>query len=165
VLAVTNTALIILDPRSLTMKYRLDIEYLEGISMSRCHDDIVVLHISPNMQETIIESNCLSCSNHVEKTNPAEQREGDDKPGGCILQPNNHHPPDFSNKGDVILHTCHAVEMVTKIYLVHKNLAARRGRGSASASYGGGPRNKMNHTTVEDNVQLLQPLPVYFDNE
>jgi len=163
------------------MKYRLSIEdHVEGISMSRCLDDIVVIHVNynnagaaasnaasasaatedDNDDDNFFQHNCISCSadhhHHHDNQDNDNNTDDDDQEqedntqqsssSGCLLH-NNHHVNTGTNKGDVILHTCHAVEMVTKIFLVHKNIVLAS-------------KNKARQEQQHRNL-----LPIHFSNQ
>ena len=46
-LVVTGVSFMILDPKSLALKYRVELKHLDQISVSSFSDYIFVLHLSP----------------------------------------------------------------------------------------------------------------------
>ena len=47
VLVVTGNSFMLLDPKSLAMKYRVDLQHIKHISLSSYGDQIFVIHIDP----------------------------------------------------------------------------------------------------------------------
>ena len=47
VLVVTGTSAMILDPKSLSLKYRIDMKHINKVSLSSYGDHLLVLHINP----------------------------------------------------------------------------------------------------------------------
>ncbi len=46
-LVVTGTSFMVLDPKTMTLKYRVELQYLRQVSLSTYSDRILVLHIDP----------------------------------------------------------------------------------------------------------------------
>ena len=53
VLVVTGISFMILDPKSLSLKYRVELKHLEQISVSSFNDHIFILHINPVSLSTL----------------------------------------------------------------------------------------------------------------
>lgn len=47
VLVVTGNSLLLLDPKSLAMKYRVELQHIKQISLSCFSDQIFVVHLDP----------------------------------------------------------------------------------------------------------------------
>ena len=47
ILVITGVSLMVLDPKHLTMKYRIELQYVKQLSMSTFSDQIFVVHIDP----------------------------------------------------------------------------------------------------------------------
>ncbi len=47
VLIVTGTSFMVLDPKSMALKYRVELQYLNQISLSCFGDRLMVMHINP----------------------------------------------------------------------------------------------------------------------
>ena len=47
VLVVTGTSFMVLDPKTLALKYRVELKDLQQISLSTFSDHIFVMHINP----------------------------------------------------------------------------------------------------------------------
>ena len=47
ILVITGVSLMILDPKHLTLKYRIELQYVKQLSMSSFSDQIFVVHIDP----------------------------------------------------------------------------------------------------------------------
>ena len=107
VLVVTGLSLLLLEPHSLALKYRVELADLQGISLSRFSDAIFIVHINP------VSTTHLSWM--------VRRRNYSITPLPLLPVPP---PPALQYKatnrsyvkGDFILQTPHVVELVTKTY-------------------------------------------------
>ncbi|KAF2367453.1 Myosin head motor domain [Trinorchestia longiramus] len=101
-LAVSTNALLVVDQRTLQLKYRIPASDIARISLSPFMDDIAVVHVKPSSPTTDIASGSSQQLN-------ASQ-------GGCLFG------SDIAKrKGDIVLQTGHVIEVVTKLFLVVQN--------------------------------------------
>ena len=97
ILVVTGVSLMVLDPKNLSLKYRIELQHVKQLSMSTYSDHIIVVHIDPVSQSLSLFL-CLSLSDV------------------CYLQ---YKATDRSyTKGDFIFRNANIVEMVTKTHAV-----------------------------------------------
>jgi hypothetical protein len=47
ILVITGVSLMILDPKHLAMKYRIELQYVKQLSMSTFSDHMFIVHIDP----------------------------------------------------------------------------------------------------------------------
>ncbi|KZS14111.1 Myosin-IB [Daphnia magna] len=87
---VSTSSMMILDQRTLNIKYRVPAADIVRISLSPFLDDIAVFHVKSSSESSVLS-------------------------------------PSFGNKwkGDLVLQTCHVIELVTKMFLVVQNAAGK----------------------------------------
>jgi len=104
---VSTSSMIIMDQRTLNIKYRVPAADVVRISLSPFLDDIAVFHVRTFGSPT------ETCSVH--------------NLPGCLFQETSGASPSFGSrwKGDLVLQTCHVIELVTKIFLVVQNAAGK----------------------------------------
>ncbi|OXA56489.1 Unconventional myosin-Ia, partial [Folsomia candida] len=120
VLVTTTTAILLLDPRTLSIKYKIHPNSLKQITMSTLNDDFCVFQIDHSDEEVAMETmprNSCICSNNL---NSGDKVDYDGNNTG----------------GDLIFHTCHLIEMVTKIVLVCGNFCRNFGNHSLNNCHG-----------------------------
>ncbi|ODM90014.1 Unconventional myosin-Ia [Orchesella cincta] len=180
VLVVTTTSIMILDPRTLNIKYKIPATEVLRLSVSPFADDICVLHLQqpmrvggsvmgpgeqgnlfggaggilsddddayyqfgeePSPTQTNFGGGGCVCSSsnpglayYPEQQAPSQQHQCQPGSGGCGLFggggdcDSGHYAISEVvklTKGDLVLHTYHLIEMVTKIFLVVKNATGR----------------------------------------
>ena len=149
VLTVTTSEILILDPRTLQQKYKIELPDLIKITMSTYNDDLCVFHVrqhKPDSPNTT--SDCLKCS--------SENNELRTK-NNCFFE--QQIPSSVNTKGDLILHTCHLVEMVAKIFLVRKNWGLLANQTLFLDSF------SSNEFTQEQEIEQDKLLDIQFSNE
>ncbi|XP_047736684.1 unconventional myosin-Ia [Hyalella azteca] len=99
-LAVSTNALLVVDQRSLHLKYRIPAADIARISLSPFMDDIAVVHVKPSSPTTDLTA----------------PRPPDTSQGGCLFGSDV-----GKRKGDIVLQTGHVIEVVTKLFLVVQN--------------------------------------------
>ncbi|CAL8068334.1 unnamed protein product [Orchesella dallaii] len=182
VLVVTTTSIMILDPRTLNIKYKIPATEVFRLSVSPFGDDICVLHLQQPVRVggSVVgpggEGNLFGGQGGVLSDDddayyqfgdePSPTTQGNFGGGGCVCSSSNpqggYYYPEQHNqqqhqcqpgsggcglfgggsgdcdsgqyamsevvkltKGDLVLHTYHLIEMVTKIFLVVKNATGR----------------------------------------
>lgn len=129
-LVISTSSLMILDQRTLDIKYRIPASEIHRISLSPFADNIAVVHIHPvshttanvlfiikmftkqlylqTERDSSTDLHCFSSSSNL-KTN-----------SGCFFVTNDHY-----EKGDIIFQTNHVIEVSTKLFLVVQNAVGR----------------------------------------
>lgn len=100
-LVISTSSMLILDQRTLQIKYRVPASDIYKISLSPYMDDVAVVHI---------------------KTHSDHEASGN-SPGdttGCLFQNDG-----SQKKGDFVIQTGHVIEIVTKLFLVVQNATGR----------------------------------------
>nr|XP_045586769.1 unconventional myosin-Ib-like [Procambarus clarkii] len=100
-LAVSTNSLLVLDQRTLQVKYRIPALEIQSISLSPYMDDIAVLHVKPPSPTADLTGS--------QNLNP-----------GCLFGSD-----EVKRKGDLVLQTGHVIEVVTKLFLVVQNAAGK----------------------------------------
>ncbi|KAK3851400.1 hypothetical protein Pcinc_041950 [Petrolisthes cinctipes] len=100
-LAVSTNSLLVLDQRTLQIKYRIPAMDIQRISLSPYMDDIAVLHVKPASPTAELSSS--------QNINP-----------GCLFGSD-----EVKRKGDLVLQTGHVIEVVTKLFLVVQNATGK----------------------------------------
>ncbi|XP_066963013.1 unconventional myosin-Ia-like [Macrobrachium rosenbergii] len=100
-LAVSTNSLLVLDQRTLQVKYRIPALDIQRISLSPYLDDIAVLHIKPPTPTADLSGS--------QNLNP-----------GCLFGSD-----EVKRKGDLVLQTGHVIEVVTKLFLVVQNATGK----------------------------------------
>ncbi|KAK8379939.1 hypothetical protein O3P69_019756 [Scylla paramamosain] len=100
-LALSTNSLLILDQRTLQVKYRIPALEIQRISLSPFLDDIAVLHVRPPSPTTDLGAS--------QNLNP-----------GCLFGSD-----EAKRKGDLVLQTGHVIEVVTKLFLVVQNATGK----------------------------------------
>nr|XP_053637976.1 unconventional myosin-Ib-like [Cherax quadricarinatus] len=100
-LAVSTNSLLVLDQRTLQVKYRIPAVEIQRISLSPYLDDIAVLHLKPPSPTADISGS--------QNLNP-----------GCLFGSD-----EVKRKGDLVLQTGHVIEVVTKLFLVVQNATGK----------------------------------------
>ncbi|XP_045110459.1 unconventional myosin-Ia-like isoform X3 [Portunus trituberculatus] len=100
-LALSTNSLLILDQRTLQVKYRIPALEIQRISLSPFLDDIAVLHVKPPSPTTDLGGS--------QNLNP-----------GCLFGSD-----EVKRKGDLVLQTGHVIEVVTKLFLVVQNATGK----------------------------------------
>ncbi|CAG7721716.1 unnamed protein product [Allacma fusca] len=115
VLVVTTNNVLVLDPRTLGVKYRISVKDIYKISLSPYPDDIAVIHVQQQQLESIPGDDAVATVSSPPSPPTAATSHSHH---GCSLFSED---GDRLTKGDLVVHTCHVIEMVTKVYLVVKN--------------------------------------------
>ncbi|KAK4881521.1 hypothetical protein RN001_004840 [Aquatica leii] len=101
-LVVSTHSMLILDQRTLQIKYRVPATEIYRISLSPLLDDVAVVHIKAS-----------SFGNPETSSTTSDAT-------GCLFQ------SDLSKKkGDFVFQTCHLIEVVTKLFLVVQNATGK----------------------------------------
>lgn len=58
-LVVTGTSFMVLDPKTMALKYRVELQYLKQVSLSGYSDPIVVMHIDPVNNSYYVTCTCI----------------------------------------------------------------------------------------------------------
>ncbi|KAM3956157.1 LOW QUALITY PROTEIN: unconventional myosin-Ia [Aphomia sociella] len=106
-LAVLSTgALLLLDARSLRLKRRVPAHAVYRMSLSPYADDVLVVHVRA----------CGALESSTEELSQCSSRDAPDAPG-CLFGGE----AAWRRRGDVMLRTCHVLELATKLFLVVQN--------------------------------------------
>ncbi|XP_038221651.1 programmed cell death 6-interacting protein-like [Zerene cesonia] len=106
-LAVVSTgALLLLEARSLRLKRRVPAHTVYRLSLSPYADDLLVVHVRA----------CGAAESSTEELSQCSSREPLDAPG-CLFGSEG----GWRRRGDVVLRTCHVLELATKLFLVVQN--------------------------------------------
>ncbi|CAH0724086.1 unnamed protein product, partial [Brenthis ino] len=106
-LAVVSTgALLLLEARSLRLKRRVPAHCVYRLSLSPYADDLLVVHVRA----------CSALESSAEELSQCSSREPLDAPG-CLFGGEGA----WRRRGDVLLRTCHVLELATKLFLVVQN--------------------------------------------
>ncbi|XP_037791222.1 unconventional myosin-Ia-like [Penaeus monodon] len=100
-LVVSTNSLLVLDQRTLQVKYRIPAHDIQRISLSPFLDDIAVLHVKPPTPTADLSGS--------QNLNP-----------GCLFGSD-----EVKRKGDLVLQTGHVIEVVTKLFLVVQNATGK----------------------------------------
>lgn len=108
-LAISTNSMMIMDQRTLDIKYRIPVSEIHRISVSPFADNIAVIHIyssdkSSNDGDT---SQCFSSTSTMKSHS------------SCFFM------SDYYEKGDIIFQTSHVIEVATKLFLVVQNAVGR----------------------------------------
>lgn len=103
---VSTAALLLLDARSLRIKRRVPAHQVWRLSLSPYGDDLLVVHVRA----------CGGLESSTEELSQCSAREAADAPG-CLFGGEGA----WRRRGDVVLRTCHALELATKLFLVVQN--------------------------------------------
>ncbi|XP_045514735.1 unconventional myosin-Ia-like [Pieris brassicae] len=107
VLAVVSTAaLLLLEPRSLRVKRRVPAQQVYRLSLSPYADDVLAVHVRAPAAPDDSDEDLSQCSS----------RDALDAPG-CLFGSEG----GWRRRGDVVLRTCHVLELATKLFLVVQN--------------------------------------------
>ncbi|OWR42502.1 putative unconventional myosin 95e [Danaus plexippus plexippus] len=106
-LAVVSTgALLLLEARSLRLKRRVPAHCVYRLSLSPFADDLLAVHVRA----------CGGLESSVEELSQCSVREAADAPG-CLFGGEG----SWRRRGDVLVRTCHVLELATKLFLVVQN--------------------------------------------
>nr|XP_037867511.1 unconventional myosin-Ia [Bombyx mori]XP_037867512.1 unconventional myosin-Ia [Bombyx mori] len=106
-LAVLSTAaLLLLEPRSLRLKRRVPAHSVYRLSLSPYDDDLLVVHVRA----------CGGAESSTEELSQCSSRDAPDAPG-CLFAGEGA----WRRRGDVVVRTCHVLELATKLFLVVQN--------------------------------------------
>ncbi|XP_052749532.1 unconventional myosin-Ia-like isoform X2 [Galleria mellonella] len=106
-LAVLSTgALLLLDARSLRLKRRVPAHAVYRLSLSPHADDVLVVHVRA----------CGAPDSSAEELSQCSSRDAPDAPG-CLFGGEGAR----RRRGDLMLRTCHVLELATKLFLVVQN--------------------------------------------
>ncbi|XP_059609895.1 unconventional myosin-Ia [Phlebotomus argentipes] len=105
-LVLSTSSMLLLDQKTLQVKYRVPATEIYRLSLSPYPDDIAVFHIRPESPRC--------------RHGTMYHHEATDSPTGCLFQ------SEMSRqKGDFAFQTCHVIEIVTKLFLVIQNATAK----------------------------------------
>nr|CAH0099998.1 unnamed protein product [Daphnia galeata] len=139
---VSTSSMMILDQRTLNIKYRVPAADIVRISLSPFLDDIAVFHVksfhdctSPSVPN--LQTGCL----HFQQSSESS-----------VLSPS------FGNKwkGDLVLQTCHVIELVTKMFLVVQNAAGKAPEVNVHTDF----ELSLGHQAVEFSFHCTGPTEV-----
>ncbi|KAG6448196.1 hypothetical protein O3G_MSEX005357 [Manduca sexta] len=106
-LAVVSTAaLVLLEPRSLRLKRRVPAHQVYRLSLSPFDDDLLVVHVRA----------CGGAESSADELSQCSSRDAPDAPG-CLFGGEGA----WRRRGDVVMRTCHVLELATKLFLVVQN--------------------------------------------
>ncbi|XP_058812061.1 unconventional myosin-Ia [Topomyia yanbarensis] len=100
-LVLSTNSMLLLDQKTMQIKYRIPASEIYRMSLSPYFDDIAVIHIR---------------ADHY-SSNMSDRSES---PTGCLFQ-----SEIGKKKGDFVLQTAHSIEIVTKLFLVIQNATAK----------------------------------------
>ncbi|CRK94774.1 CLUMA_CG008268, isoform A [Clunio marinus] len=100
-LVLSTSSMLLLDQRTLQVKYRVPASEIYRISLSPFLDDIAVFHVKA-------------------EAFPCDESSTSDNPSGCLFQSEL-----GRKKGDFIFQTGHVIEIVTKMFLVIQNATGK----------------------------------------
>ncbi|XP_063826971.1 unconventional myosin-Ib-like [Ostrinia nubilalis] len=103
---VSTGALLLLEPRSLRVKRRVPAHAVYRLSLSPYADDLLVVHVRA----------CGGAESSLEELSQCSSRDAPDAPG-CLFGGEGA----WRRRGDVVLRTCHVLELATKLFLVVQN--------------------------------------------
>ncbi|XP_059485067.1 unconventional myosin-Ia-like isoform X3 [Neocloeon triangulifer] len=115
---LSTSSMLILDQRTLQIKYRVPATEIYRLSLSPYLDDVAIFHIKascelPNLAH---EAGCSDCS----RAGGSSPLQGAEHATGCLFQ------SDLGKKkGDFVFHTGHVIEIVTKLFLVVQNAVGK----------------------------------------
>ncbi|XP_035795364.1 unconventional myosin-Ib-like isoform X3 [Anopheles albimanus] len=101
-LVISTNSMLLLDQKTMQIKYRIPASEIYRMSLSPYFDDIAVIHIRA---DTYCSSNMSDRS---------------ESPTGCLFQ-----SEIGKKKGDFVFQTAHSIEIVTKLFLVIQNATAK----------------------------------------
>ncbi|CAK1578900.1 unnamed protein product [Parnassius mnemosyne] len=102
---LSTAALLLLDARSLRLKRRVPAHTVYRLSLSPYHDDLLVVHVRA----------CGGLESSTEELSQCSSRDAVDAPG-CLFGGES-----ARRRGDLVLRTCHVLELATKLFLVVQN--------------------------------------------
>ncbi|CAG5034193.1 unnamed protein product [Parnassius apollo] len=119
---LSTAALLLLDARSLRLKRRVPAHCVYRLSLSPYHDDLLVVHVRA----------CAGLESSTEELSQCSSRDAVDAPGClfgqfCRLGPaaathtGDAQGESARRRGDLVLRTCHVLELATKLFLVVQN--------------------------------------------
>ncbi|XP_045467548.1 unconventional myosin-Ia [Harmonia axyridis] len=100
-LVISTRSMLILDQRTLQIKYRVPATEIYKMSLSPYSDDVAVIHVKSALESYEEASSSLSDTT------------------GCLFQ------SDLKKKGDFVFQTGHVIEIVTKLFLVVQNATGK----------------------------------------
>ncbi|CAH2267979.1 jg8423 [Pararge aegeria aegeria] len=103
---VSTSALLLLEARSLRLKRRVPAHTVYRLSLSPYADDLLVVHVRA----------CGGVESSTEELSQCSSREPLDAPG-CLFGGEGA----WRRRGDVLVRTCHVLELATKLFLVVQN--------------------------------------------
>ncbi|XP_052866402.1 unconventional myosin-Ib [Anopheles cruzii] len=101
-LVISTNSMLLLDQKTMQIKYRIPASEIYRMSLSPYFDDIAVIHIRADNY----------CSSNMSDRS--------ESPTGCLFQ-----SEIGKKKGDFVLQTAHSIEIVTKLFLVIQNATAK----------------------------------------
>ncbi|XP_065207437.1 unconventional myosin-Ia [Planococcus citri] len=108
-LVISTSSMMILDQRTLDIKYRIPASEIHRISLSPFADNIAVVHIHASERDSSTgDLHCFSSSSNLQSNS------------GCFFVTNNYY-----EKGDIIFQSNHVIEVSTKLFLVIQNAVGR----------------------------------------
>ncbi|XP_050443708.1 unconventional myosin-Ia isoform X2 [Adelges cooleyi] len=119
-LVISTKSMLILDQRTLQVKYRVPAADIYQLSLSPFLDNVAVFHI---------KSAYVRCSEEEDENEEEDDVTGEwsPTPSGCLFHqgsiaagPSN---STYKKKGDFVLQTSHVIEVVTKLFLVIQNVS------------------------------------------
>ncbi|CAB3226815.1 unnamed protein product [Arctia plantaginis] len=103
---VSTGALLLLEARSLRLKRRVPAHAVWRLSLSPFADDLLVVHVRA----------CGGLESSTEELSQCSSRDTTDAPG-CLFGGEGA----WRRRGDVVVRTCHVLELATKLFLVVQN--------------------------------------------
>ncbi|KAL3276527.1 hypothetical protein HHI36_011904 [Cryptolaemus montrouzieri] len=100
-LVISTRSMLILDQRTLQIKYRVPATEIYKMSLSPYLDDVAVVHVKSSSENDEEASSSISDTT------------------GCLFQ------SDLKKKGDFVFQTGHVIEIVTKLFLVVQNASGK----------------------------------------
>ncbi|CAB3388404.1 Hypothetical predicted protein [Cloeon dipterum] len=115
---LSTSSMLILDQRTLQIKYRVPAADIYRLSLSPYLDDVAIFHIKAGCELPSLahEAGCSDCS----RGGGSSPLQGAEHATGCLFQ------SDYGKKkGDFVFHTGHVIEIVTKLFLVIQNAVGK----------------------------------------
>ncbi|CAG0889537.1 unnamed protein product [Darwinula stevensoni] len=115
---LSTSAMLILDQRTMQVKYRVPAGDIYRLSLSPFFDDIAVFHVKPPSPSSDTSNALMSCGPSSHGMGPGSHPAAGP---GCLFLPS-----DISRKkGDFVFQTGHVIEIVTKLFLVIQNATGK----------------------------------------
>lgn len=107
-MALSTNAMLLLDQKTLQIKYRIPATEIYRLSLSPYHDNIAVFHL----RDVSRHFNAVKLKNKIRKFYNYPEKNWQSEMG--------------RKKGDFVFQTAHVIEVITKLFLVIQNATGRQ---------------------------------------